>query len=29
MLIAMLATWAREGKPVYKQEEDGQTIAYA
>jgi hypothetical protein len=29
MLIAMLATWAREGKPVYQEEEDGQTIAYA
>lgn len=29
MLIAMLAVWAREGKPVYSEEEDGQTVAYA
>jgi hypothetical protein len=28
MLIAMLAVWAREGKPVYSEEEAGQTIAY-
>lgn len=29
MLVAMLATWSREGKPVYSEEADGQTIAYA
>ncbi|KAJ5818331.1 hypothetical protein N7474_003922 [Penicillium riverlandense] len=29
MLIAMLATWAREGKPHYSSMEQGQTIAYA
>lgn len=28
MLIAMLATWSREGKPVYSEEADGQTVAY-
>ena len=29
MLIAMLAVWAREGEPVYSEEKDGQTVAYA
>ncbi|PYH94440.1 hypothetical protein BO71DRAFT_398892 [Aspergillus ellipticus CBS 707.79] len=28
MLIAMLATWAREGSPIYASMEPGQTIAY-
>jgi len=29
MLIAMLGVWAREGHPVYSEESDGQTVAYA
>lgn len=29
MLIAMLAVWAREGKPHYSFEDKAQTIAYA
>ena len=28
MLVAMLATWAREGEPRYKSMASGQTVAY-